>query len=185
MTLGCNPPLGRVPRLPTAEGLGCFRAVFRVLRGSARSRWPRCLVGDETWRVVSRAGNVPPVRVRPGLRRDQGKSASVCGAASSCATCIDTEGLEPMCLAGTGRRLTRRALSSAVRRVALDGAVLGARRGSRVIGSLRASPRPDPETLHARRRGRRRKRRGARQPLCRRRNRARGDGAGPRWPLEP
>lgn len=91
---------------------------------------------------MSRAGASPPVSPRPGVDAIKGVGGLL-PAASSCAACIDTEGLEPVCLVGTGVRLTRRALSSAVRCVPLDEAVLGARRGEPRFGDLRASPRPD------------------------------------------
>lgn len=73
-----------------------FSGRFRVSRDSARSGLPRSLVGDERRRVVSRAGAPPPVSSRPGVDAIKEAGGSL-PAASSCAACIDTEGLEPVC----------------------------------------------------------------------------------------
>lgn len=45
---------------------------------------------------MSRAGAPPPVSPRPGIDAIKEVGGSL-PAASSCAACIDTEGLEPVC----------------------------------------------------------------------------------------
>lgn len=144
-----------------------FLGRFRVSRDSARSRWPRSLVGDERRRVVSRAGAPLPASSRSGV--DAIKEAG--GDLSPSQTRVRLVSIRRVSNPCAPRR--NRATADPTGLVP-GGAARGPRRGGarreteepRFRGVPPFSPRPDPGMLHARRCGRRRKRRGPAGPFA-------------------